>query len=468
MNPSDPQKQIIDQFLTAVEPLTDAYQNDSFSYVAAKTADSLVLVQGTLYLNVNTPIIPLKTFESKCIQAGHFYLKDVGLSRDQVIAQLCDGKLAIPGGELAFPGNNGHYGVQYQPYHEIGLRSQSRLIHLTLMGNEIRHYIEQPNLDWELRAADTPYDGMQDLLNEFQPGNLRSVISVDIAAFTVVVVDAQSAVAGESATLMLRSALSADKEKISVGVRITEQGKVVKRERIAGNAFEWEDKDGFKLGTKQLAVPKAAVVHAVASYNGVALQHYFFGDPASFQNPRRAAYEAFDQKLAKLNDILTKAQGSRDSRDFEAAMPWLFWMLGFAPAHVGGLPKSSNAADFLAASPSGHLAVVECTVGLLKDDDKLPKLHDRAQAVRRNLDVSSTRYVRVLPVIITAKSAEEVKPDVEQAEKLGIYVITREGIERLLLQTLTPANADQLYEQAEQAARSAKEAREMQASLPLG
>jgi hypothetical protein len=168
-----------------------------------------------------------------------------------------------------------------------------------------------------------------------------------------------------------------------------------------------------------------------------------------------------------LNDILSKGQISRDSRDFEAAMPWLFWMLGFAPAHIGGFPRFRDAADFLVSTPSGNLAVVECTVGLLKDDDKLPKLHDRVQAVRRNLDTSSTRHVRVLPMIITAKSAEEVRPDIEQAEKLGIYVITREGIDRLILQTLTPGNADYLYQQAEQAARSAKEARDAQASLPL-
>ncbi len=341
-------------------------------------------------------------------------------------------------------------------------------MHLTILGAETRHYIEQPTFDWELRAAETPYDGLQDLLNEFQPGLLRGVNSVEILAFAVVAVDAQSTIAKEAATLSVRAALTADKEKISVGVRVIEQGRVVRRERLAGNVFEWEDKGDYRLGSKQLAVPKAAVVHALASYNGVALQHYYFSDPDSFQNPRRAAYESFDPRLSMLNDILTKSQGSRDARDFEAAMPWLFWMLGFAPAHIGGLARSRDAADFLVSTPSGNLAVVECTVGLLKDDNKLPKLHDRAQAVRRNLDTSSARHLRVLPVIMTAKSAEEVKPDIEQAEKLGIYVITREGIEQLMLQTLTPANADHLYERAEQVARAAKEAREARTSLALG
>jgi hypothetical protein len=465
MNASEITKHHIDQFLNAIEPLSDSYQSDSFSYIAVKTAEEFVLIQGTLFLNVQTPAIPFRIFETKHVRAGHFYLTEAGLSRVQAIAELCAGNLTTPQGPLVFPSNAGHYGVQYQPYHEIGLRTQSRLIHLTFLGAETSDYIEQPSFDWELRAAETPYDGIQDLLNEFQPGFLRGVNAVEFAAPTVVAIDAQSFIAGEAATVLVRATLTAVKEKISVGVRVLEQGRVIRRERLAGKFFEWEDRGEYQLGYKELVVPKAAIVHALASYNGVALQHYYFGDPESFQNPRRAAYEAFDPRLNMLNDILSKGQISRDSRDFEAAMPWL--MLGFAPAHIGGFPRFRDAADFLVSTPSGNLAVVECTVGLLKDDDKLPKLHDRVQAVRRNLDTSSTRHVRVLPMIITAKSAEEVRPDIEQAEKLGIYVITREGIDRLILQTLTPGNADYLYQQAEQAARSAKEARDAQASLPL-
>ena len=462
VNPIDLVKQNVVEFFAAIEPLKDAYRNDLFSYVAVETVDGLTLIQGTLFLNVRTPTIPLKTVEVKRIRAGHFYLDDAALTRERVVVQLCQGKLAIPTGELRFPPNrdSGQYGAQFQPYHEIGIRAQRRLIHLSLLGAETRHFIDQPNLDWELRSAPLPYDGVQDLLYEFQPGVLRGVNCVEVAAFNVAEIDASSVVNGETATLVVRTSASADEKKVSVGIRVLEQGRVVRREQLPVDAFIWEVKEGYKLASATLQVPLAAVVHGLASYNGVAQQHYYFGDPTSFQNPRRAGYEAFDPKLSALIDILAKAQTSRpDSRDFEAAMPWLFWMLGFAPAHIGGLPRTRDAADFIVSTPLGNMAVVECTVGLLKDDDKLPKLHDRVQAVRRNLDTSSTRHVRVLPVIITAKLAEEVRPDMEQAEKLGIYVITREGIEQLLDRTLFPQNADQLYEEAERSIKIAREAR---------
>ena len=131
-------------------------------------------------------------------------------------------------------------------------------------------------------------------------------------------------------------------------------------------------------------------------------------------------------------------------------MPSLFWMLGFAPSTLSAAKQLSNAPDTILFTPSGNIAVVECTVGLLKEDSKLPHLHDRAQAVRRSLEQSNTRHLRVLPVIVTAKSAEEIRPDRDQAVKNGIYIISREGIERLKQRTLVITDADQLYNQAEQ------------------
>ena len=470
MTPSDFVQRCVDDFFAAIEPIKDAYRSDSFSYVAIETNNGTVLIQGTLFLNVQVPAIPLKSIVSKRVRAGHFYLSEVSVTREDVIRQLRQGRLAIPNGELLFPTNpdGGHYGAQLQPYHEFGLQTQSRLTHLSLLGAETRHFIVQPNLDWDLRSAEIPYDGLSDLLHEFRPGDLRSSICVEVAAFNVAAIDASSVVTGETATIVVRASPFATVSKVSTGVRVLNQGRVIERKQLTGDTFKWEQRDGFQFGTATFAVPQAAVVHGLANYNGVAQHHFYFGDPSSFQNPRRAAYEAFDPKLSAVMDILAKAQTSRpEAREFEAAIPWLCWMLGFAPAHIGGLPRTRDAVDFIVATPNGNLAVVECTVGLLKEDGKLPKLHDRVQAVRRNLDTSSTRHVRVLPIIVTAKSAEEVRPDLEQAEKLGICVITREGIERLLERTLTLGNAEQLYEEAERETKRAKEAREISSTPPL-
>lgn len=454
MTPFDIVEKNVSSFLSAIEPVKEVYQCDSFSYVAVENEDNgYVLIQGTLYLNVNKPGIPFKAFQSDGIRAEHFRLADIDRTREQFIADIRTGKIKTPKGEICFQpsagGNN--YGTTFDAYHEVGLRTQSRLTHLSLSGAELHTLFDRDRLDWKLRACETPYDGLNDLLNEFQPGLLRRSSCVEFGTFSVAYIDSESVVSGEVAQLAVRVSPHADIKKVTVGVRVLEQGRVIDRRQLSGAKFTWKEVDGIKRGSIEFPVPRAAVVHAIACYNGVAQQYYSFGDPNSFQNPRRAAYEAFDPKMASFYDILAKSIETRpDSKSFEAAMPWLFWMLGFGPAHIGGLPRTSDSADFLVATPKGHLAVVECTVGLLKDDDKLPKLHDRVQAVRRNLDASNMRHVHILPVIITAKTAEEVRPDMEQARKLRILVVTRERIDELLLRTLVTANADQLYAEAEQ------------------
>jgi hypothetical protein len=147
-------------------------------------------------------------------------------------------------------------------------------------------------------------------------------------------------------------------------------------------------------------------------------------------------------------ETFNKAKGNRaPSRDFEAYVSWLFWMLGFATAHVGQV--QTEAPDTIMATPNGHIAVVECTTNFL-DTTKLGKLHARAQTIRSALDASSARDVHVLPVIVTALSTDGVHAEmIEQAQKLGMYVLTREGLDALVQRTLLPLDADALLSEAE-------------------
>ena len=145
-------------------------------------------------------------------------------------------------------------------------------------------------------------------------------------------------------------------------------------------------------------------------------------------------------------------------------------MLGFSVANLGGTERTQDASDLLVTTPYGHVAVVEVTMGLLKAENKLSILHERVQAVRRSLDNSNNRHIRILPIIITSKTRVEIQPDVEQAEKWGILVLTREDLETAVNTTLVFPNAEQMFEQAERTVRDARakhEAkRESEPSLP--
>lgn len=468
MTPQELAKNTTEQFFEAIEPLEEAYSHASFSYFAVKQGDKFILIQGTLYLNIQPPTMSLGALSTQNIRAGHYFLKDASLTPRQLAERLFEGHLDTPSGPLEFPPTGTHHAVHYQPFHEIGLQKQSRLTHLTVWGDQSSEYIDRAKIDWELRAAPAPYDGLNDLLIEFQPGVLTGVNKVEIAAFTVAAIDGSSSVDGDKARFVIRAALDAKKKKVGVSYRVLERGKVVARATLNPKSISWTKEGLHLIGKAEVSVQKAAVIHAFVSYGGIAQQHYYFGDPKSFQNPRRAAYEAFDPAMGTLLDIFSKAQMQREQRNFEAMMDWLFWMLGFSPASVGQTPRTSEGPDSILCTPDGHLAVVEYTVGLLKEDHKLPILHDRVQAMRRNLRASNMGHIRVLPVIVTAKTTEEIRAELPSARSIAAYVVTRETIDNLLERTLSPSSADQLYRDAEAEVASYLDAGDpSQIDLPL-
>lgn len=160
--------------------------------------------------------------------------------------------------------------------------------------------------------------------------------------------------------------------------------------------------------------------------------------------------------------LLNPVSRGQDARELEMVVGWILWMLGFSVTHIGGTRRTADAPDIIASTAQGHIVAVEFTTGLLKGDNKLPKLVERTQKIRQSLAASGNSYVRVLPVIITTKTRDEVKPDIEQATKSGVLVSTREGFSELINRTSLLPNSDWLYVQAE------NELKKLQNPSPFG
>jgi hypothetical protein len=69
------------------------------------------------------------------------------------------------------------------------------------------------------------------------------------------------------------------------------------------------------------------------------------------------------------------------------------------------------------------------------------------------LAASGNQHVRVLPVIVTTKTRDEVKAELEQAHKLGVLVITREDFDRAIERTIFLPNPNRLYAEGEETLR---------------
>jgi Holliday junction resolvase len=289
---------------------------------------------------------------------------------------------------------------------------------------------------------------------------------VEFVAFNVAGFDPSSRVDGTRANIVVNLDRALRPDEVRVGYRVFSQNQVVNRGRTNGDALEWHHTDIFHRGAMTFEVPAASVIHGFLSYAGIAQQHLWIADPEVSQNSRRAAYEAFDSKLGLLKEFLqSQGKAQHVDRDLEASVAWLLWMLGFNVINLACVGKKmSDAPDLIAATPSGHFAVVECTTGLLRAENKLPNLVDRTEAVRRRIDASNNRHLKVMPVIVSSKTRDEIRADLEQAERLGVLVLSREDLLHLAdVRTLIPPNADVLYAEAEQTIRTSQE----QNQLPL-
>jgi hypothetical protein len=452
--PSVSQK-FVDDFFAAIAPFEKAFGNAGFSYLAVRLGDDFVLLRARLFLNLTPSAVSPPHFRSPSVRAGHYKLAELGLDVQGLIERLCVGLLNTPNGELRFPGGN--YTASFVPFHPDALQNQIRHNVLTIMGEQAET-IRQPDIDWEIKGASRPYEGLQELANEFGLGPLteRSVY-VEIFAPNISAIDTKmSKVAGTNADIQVLLAKGLNTGLVTLGYRIYLPGVATNRGTFSGADMRWTEESDYLRGHATLQVPNAAVLNCSVSYDGVTQSHWWLGDPTRAQNPRRAVYEAFDPKLETLRNIVGGALSrGQAARDLEAAVAWLLWMLGFSVAHLGGTPRTRDAADLIVTSPSGNYAVVECTTGLLKAENKLARLHQRAQTVRDAL-AGSNAHLRVLPIMVTSRPTNEITPDLEAAMSLGIYVMTRENLENAINQTLMQPNADQLYAQTEQAVTEAR------------
>jgi hypothetical protein len=199
------------------------------------------------------------------------------------------------------------------------------------------------------------------------------------------------------------------------------------------------------------------------------VQHYWWvTDPAATQNPRRAAYEVFDPEFSVLREFLSRQGRGQNARDLEFGVAWLMWMLGFSVASLGSTGKTQDFSDVIATTPNGHFAVVECTTGQLRADNKLPLVVERATALRRNVERSNNRHLRVLPVMVTSKLRDEVRADLAHAQQLGVVVLTREDMEAALEQrTRFMPDADAIFAEAERSLSSSDATAGANPSSPL-
>jgi hypothetical protein len=451
----------IDHFYNAFAPWESGYENNSLTYVAVRHADRFVIVQGAIWLNTLQSKTPFRTFESDNVRAGNFKLSDLGKTFREIVADLGKGVLTTPQGDFVFPPQNDDHKASFTPLHPSALQSQSRVNVLRLAGDKQILSVGPSVLDWELRSSAVPHDTVQELFSEYGLGVLfTDAMTIEVIATSVMGFDGDnSKISGETAHIVIRLANTLDVQGASLGYREITRGRI-NRGVLKGPQFSWKQADGMQVGTFDLAVSKAAILHCYATYKEVAQTHWYITDPTTSQNPRREVVESFDSGLAIVKTFLSRPHSKgQDARDFEVAVSWIFWMLGFGTVQMGSTARTQDFADLILTTPQGQIAIVECTTGLLRADNKLPKLVGRYATVRQRLDQSNNGHVKLLPIMVSTLPRAELQADLEQAEKLGVLVLAKEELDQIVIRTAVGANnPDEVFSEAEKRVRTAQEA----------
>ena len=462
---SNPYRESFDRFLETIQPWAEGYTRSGISAVAVLAETTWSLVHARVFLTAEPIVAPSEAIRTSRLLATHFRMESSRESLFSAIEKMfSSGVVTTPIGRLNLPSDpSGSLSSHFQPFHPAGNEGQNSLPVFSISGGSNAGLLNQPCTDWELRASTTPFDSLSELTTAYVLGGYAGSSSViEIVARPVALIAADSTINDTEARIGVLLARNLDHLKCRIGFRVLSNRVVVNRGSFSGEQISWGTGDIWKRGDVRLQVPQAAVVQCFASYADAAHHYFWISDPRNYQNPLRMALQATDNELEVIRDYLFEERKPRkESRDFEQGVAMLAWMLGFATAPIGATPRLSDAPDLIGATPKGDMLIVECTTGLLKAENKLARLAERAQAIRQRLDSSGNGHVRVQPVIVTALERAAVEGEAVQAMASGISVATRETLRDLLARTVGVASAQAVFDEIWNAVRPA-------ASLPPG
>jgi hypothetical protein len=305
-------------------------------------------------------------------------------------------------------------------------------------------------LDWELKAANPPYDSLDELIEEYGIGGMGGdYCEIEVVAPCLVVIDPVSVITGRKADVMLKLPVQLAASDVGLGYRIVTPDGRVQRGRVSTDSITWRTDGTSCIGSTVLNVPIGCVVDLIASYAGVAQHQKLVGDPHTVQNPLRAALEAFDPGLTTFLNAFDVA-GSRgfDARTMETSVAWLLAMLGMRTIHLGNKKQTQDAMDIIAATPSHKIALIECT-GAIPKDDKINLVVSRVERLRMTLVESGVNDPELIAVIVTNFPRREIRSILRSAAARGVLIVCKEDVARLIDRTLIRADPDAAYTEAQ-------------------
>lgn len=383
--------------------------------------------------------------------AGRFALDNSREAVDQFIEQTTNGMLETPWGKVPFWGINGQGSnvfVTLEPLHEAGLQNQRRISVLQFSGEPVPHPSTNRTVDWELRASETPFESVDELYSVLSlQRDLTPSASIEFVAYQTVAINFDaSGVEDDQLTVVVHISKGLSPAGFSLGLRSLVDGNV-NRSQLKSDSFTWNDRDEYIEGVAQLPANGAHAIQCFANYKDINYGSSWLIDKSISVNTRCAAFKAFDRDLEKTRRELFPDDGSKErAREFETAVSWLFWMLGFSPIPLDGQFGLPDAPDFIFVDELGQALLVDCTTGRISVNDKLEKLAERHSRLRSTLRANRAEFVTSYAVVISRGQFEVPEADLERAKRNEVIVVSSKELALLFESLSSPKRPSEILQ----------------------
>ncbi len=426
--------QELEAYLNGLVLVPEQHQQMVYSYVAVRVGERYQLLAGQAWINGPGTNLEDFSFRSETVVAERLALHSTQLRVEDLCRGLLDEKPYSNFDDVFFQSRDRNsFGIMRYPEGPPP-QSQARISTMSIYGGDIPGNIDYSRIQWDLKSSDTPFDGLFDIFEACllqQPQGQRTEFSV--YAHVVTAIDREASnVDGERATIRVNALHGANTEAIDIGLKIRPPGNQIPlRTTIPSARIDWTATAERQEGVAFVPVPQNSIVECIARYGGQAQHYYWIADPAAAHGLRMASLLVFDEQLSKFDQLLTwNDPKGRNSREFELGVGWLFWLMGLAPLQLDPAGRNQDSPDLVVASSAGEILVVECTVGLLKAENKLAKLVARSQLMRSTFSAKGLNN-RVTPVIVSAMPRSQLAGDVAAASEHGVAVVAKEDIVNL-------------------------------------
>lgn len=457
----------VDAYLAVLKPWLQCYRRAVVSCCALKTASGPVVLVAKIELRVVED-------EQLHVVVGavgteHLTLSQAVFSVDadsvnSIVRGAFEGRLSgTDGTPKLVPAESSPLVSAVHPYRHPMLPAGAR-IPTALISGAPRHALvtavtDSDAMDWELKAASVPFGSLAEALDYFGLPNfdrIGDMTRIEVLAESPAIIHGNSRLDGERLNLNVWSSAAIDRDRLRVGLKIYRDAAAGRAGTIDRRVFSLADARSGRLSEARVSlelekqVGPARWIQAFLSLDSSALHEWYVTDPARGLNLRHVLHRSVDPSLENLKHLLFETRSSQ-AENFEQGVALLLNMLGFATALHGQAYGFKEGVDIVAQTPSGRVALVECTTGLPSNKDKLKKLALRHVELRRHLNEQGFNHVETLPIVVTPLTRAEVAADLPEAARLGIAVGTLEDLQGALDRAQLLPDPELLYNEVRNA-----------------